>query len=758
MHADRKDSLQSYNYFFLEAMRQQDMGNLTAAFDLLRHARELNPQAPEVYYQLASFYVDMKKDALAREYFEKAASLDPENSAYQEKLGKLYVSQKDYPNAIKAFERLYESNKTRSDVLQILYQLYGSQNEYKMMIKCLERLETLEGTNEQISLSKMQIYEQMGEKRKEYDELKSLVDSHPLDLNYRVMFGNWLLQNGKKKEEDPDNSLAKLSMMDYYNNIGDKATAKTILQELLQSPKTEKETKLELLRQIITSSQKDNNPDSTEVMRQFSVALAVPQEDADIYMLKAAYMTLRKWPKAEINRVYEKAIEVEPDNSRARVALIQNIWETEDYDKVIAICRPAIEYNPDEMAFYYFQGMAQFQKHDSDAALETFRKGVGQIKPDSNPGIVSDFYAIMGDILHEKGRNDEAFQAYDSCLQWKADNVAALNNYAYYLSEENKNLTKAEQMSYKTIKAEPNNSTYLDTYAWILFQQKRYEEAKIYIEQAIRNDSTLSNVVKEHAGDIYAQTGDIEKALADNALYQKNLVSNLTFTLNDGRKDITVPGILRMRKDEVIRLQLLIPILRSEVGRIEFAKDYVLFIDRIHKQYVKASYDEVGFLRDNGVNFYSLQSLFWNQVFIPRQQKVSEADLSQFAVDESKVQTEGSTLISLKDGKMDYQWSVNPKNNQIVLTTVTYNSNAHGASKLSWSYDDFKAFGSKQFPASQVLTINTPKFGQKPAKTLKANFDLEGFSDASDWEVFTTPSDKYTKVSVEDILGKLMNF
>ena len=523
IHADRKDSLQSYNYFFLEAIRQQDMGNLTAAFDLLRHAHDLNPQAPEVYYQLAAFYVDMKKDTLAREYFEKAASLDPDNSVYQEKLGKLYVTQKDYPNAINAFERLYESNKTRSDVLQILYQLYGSQNEYKMMIKCLERLETLEGTSEQIALSKMQIYEQMGEKRKEYDELKTLVDSNPLNLNYRVMFGNWLLQNGKKKEalqkyrdvlkEDPNNSLAKLSMMDYYNNIGDKATVKTILQELLQSPKTEKEAKLELLRQVITGSQKDHNPDSTEVMRLFSVALAVPQENADIYMLKAAYMTLRKQPKAEINRVYEKAIEVEPDNSRARIALIQNIWDSKDYDKIISLCRPAIEYNPDEMAFYYFQGMAQFQKHDIDTALETFRKGVGQIKPDSNPDIVSDFYAIMGDILHEKGRNNEAFEAYDSCLQWKADNVAALNNYAYYLSEENKDLTKAEQMSYKTIKAEPNNSTYLDTYAWILFQQKRYEEAKIYIEQAIRNDSTLSNVVKEHAGDIYAMTGDIGKAL-----------------------------------------------------------------------------------------------------------------------------------------------------------------------------------------------------------------------------------------------------
>ena len=523
VQADRKDSLQSYDYFYLEALRQQDMGNLTAAFDLLCHARDLNPQAPEVYFQLAGYYVDMKNDSLARAYFEKAAALDPDNTAYQEKLGQLYVTQKDYPDAIRAYERLYGSNKARTDVLQLLYQLYGSQNDYRKMISTLERLETVEGSNEQISLSKMQIYEQMGEKRKEYDELKSLVDSHPLELNYQVMFGNWLLQNGKKKEalqkyrdvlkEDPANSPARLSMMDYYNSIGDQPTVNAIRQELLQSAKTEQNTKVELLRQVIAASQKDNTPDSMEVMRLFSVALAAPQENADILMLKAAYMTLRKMPKTDINHVYEQAIEVEPDNSRARILLIQNIWETEDYDKVIAICRPALEYNPDEMAFYYFQGMAQYQKHENDAALTTFRKGVGQIKPDSNPDIVSDFYAIMGDILHEKGLNDEAFQAYDSCLQWKPDNTAALNNYAYYLSVENRNLAKAEQMSYKTIKAEPSNSTFLDTYAWILFQEKRYEEAKIYIEQAIRNDSTLSGVVKEHAGDIYAQTGDMEKAL-----------------------------------------------------------------------------------------------------------------------------------------------------------------------------------------------------------------------------------------------------
>ena len=522
LHAEDYDSLQSYNYFFLEGVRQQEMGNLTAAFDLLRHARDLNPNAPEVYYLLAPYYVDLKDDTRSRAYYERAATLDPENFSYIEKLGQLYVSQKDYPNAINAYEKLYALNKARVDVLQILYQLYGSQNEFQQMINVLNRIEVLEGSSEQISLSKMQIYEQMGEKRKEYDELKSLVDSHPLDLNYKVMFGNWLLQNGKKKEavklyrnvlkEEPTNALAKLSLLDYYRTIGDQATVDVITQELLQSPKTEKETKIALLRQVISSNQQANS-DSAEVMKLFSQALSVPQTDADILMMKAAYMSLKKMPKAEINHVYEQAIDVEPDNSRARIALIQNIWDTGDYDKVIAICRPAQEYNPEEMVFYYFQGMAQYQKHENDAALQTFRKGVSQIKADSNPDVVSDFYALMGEILHEKGRLAESFQAYDSCLQWKPDNIAAMNNYAYYLSEANKDLPKAEQLSYKTIKAEPNNSTFLDTYAWILFQQKRYEEAKIYIDQAIRSDSTLTGVVKEHAGDIYAMTGDINKAL-----------------------------------------------------------------------------------------------------------------------------------------------------------------------------------------------------------------------------------------------------
>ena len=96
---------------------------------------------------------------------------------------------------------------------------------------------------------------------------------------------------------------------------------------------------------------------------------------------------------------------------------------------------------------------------------------------------------------------------------WKEDNIGCLNNYAYYLSLLGERLDEAERMSYRTVKAEPENATYLDTYAWILFRQQRYSEAKIYIEQALRSDSLIDGVVKEHAGDIFALNGDIDRAM-----------------------------------------------------------------------------------------------------------------------------------------------------------------------------------------------------------------------------------------------------
>ncbi len=225
-------------------------------------------------------------------------------------------------------------------------------------------------------------------------------------------------------------------------------------------------------------------------------------------------MNLKKMPSDSISPVLEQALTLEPTNAAARLQLVSYAWAAEDRDRVIALCQDARQYNPDEMAFYYYQGIAYYQKDQLDQALNAFQNGIGVITAQSDPAIVSDFYAVMGDILHQKGQSREAFIAYDSCLVWKDDNIGCLNNYAYYLSELGEQLDKAEQMSYRTIKAEPKNATYLDTYAWILFMQQRYSEAKIYIDQTLQYDNDSSSVLLEHAGDIYYQAGDTVQALS----------------------------------------------------------------------------------------------------------------------------------------------------------------------------------------------------------------------------------------------------
>jgi len=114
------------------------------------------------------------------------------------------------------------------------------------------------------------------------------------------------------------------------------------------------------------------------------------------------------------------------------------------------------------------------------------------------------FYAQIADIYFKFEKKDSAFVNYEASLAANPKNIMVMNNYAYYLSLDKKDLKKAERMSSKTVELEPKNSTYLDTYAWILYQQGNYSLAKFYIERAIENLSKdeEGGVVLEHYGDI----------------------------------------------------------------------------------------------------------------------------------------------------------------------------------------------------------------------------------------------------------------
>ena len=515
-----------YDSYFLQALVQREKGNADAAFDLLQHCIKINPQAAEAYYFLAQYYQMLRSDSTnlktAQQYILKAAELEPDNATFLETVAQSYISQAEYEKAIPVMERLYNQDKSREELLEMLFELYQQTDNNDKAIETLNRLEAAEGKSERLSYAKSEIYTNMGNKKAAIAEMRQLAQQYPNDLNFKGMYADMLLRNDEEEQalklykeilaEEPDNTRAQVSLRSYYRVQGEIEKADSLTEVILLNKNTTNEQRIYLMRQMVADSERADG-DSTQILNMFHKMLAGPQKNADIATLCAAYMDLKKMPRDSVRAMLQTVLSIAPDNAAARLQLVSFAWDRKDHQEVITLCQDARQYNPEEMAFYYYQGMAYYQEEDKDKALEAFQNGIGVITPESNPAIVSDFYAVMGDLLHQKGLARKAFEAYDSCLQWKDDNIMCLNNYAYYLSELDEQLDKAEQMSYKTIKAEPKNATYLDTYAWILFMQGRYAESKVYIDQALQNDSDSSAVITEHAGDIYIQNKEPERAV-----------------------------------------------------------------------------------------------------------------------------------------------------------------------------------------------------------------------------------------------------
>lgn len=505
-----------YDYFFQGAMVRISAGDYSGARDLLLHCRDINPEASETYFFLADCYESAGQDSLKMVMLTRAAEIDPDNVTYKEALLPILLQNNELDKATAYMEGMVHDTPERTDLLNILLQIYNYQKDTKRALETLNRLETQDGQSEQLTMSKVQIYTDMGDDKRALKELEALVKNHPLDLNYRVMLGNWLLGKEKKKEalkeykavlkEEPDNENALLSIMDYYRSIGEDSVANIQRDNIIFSQKTQSDTRMLLLKQYIRQCEQDQ-VDSTRVLQYIDRVIAMKQSETDLWTLKLAYMTMKQMPKDSIKSVLYQILDLQPDNASARFELIQMAWENQDSKEMVRLAKPAQQYNPDEWAFSYFLGIGYFLDDDIEGCIDALQTAAANVDESRQAKLAEDMYALLGDALYKVGKNDEAFQAYENCLRLNPDNIMCMNNYAYYLSEINRDLDRAAAMSLKTVKEEPNNSTYLDTYAWILFLQGRYEEAKIYIDMAVKNleEDHDNTVILDHQKEIDAK-------------------------------------------------------------------------------------------------------------------------------------------------------------------------------------------------------------------------------------------------------------
>ena len=511
-----------YDYFFLEAMRLKEKKDYASAFGLLQHCLDIHPNAASALYEVSQYYMFLHQVPQGQEALEKAVANAPDNYWYSQGLASLYQQQNELDKAVTLLEQMVVRFPAKQDPLFNLLDLYGRQEKYDEVISTLNRLEKRMGKNEQLSMEKFRIYLQMKDDKKAFQEIESLVQEYPMDMRYQVILGDVYLLNGKKQEAydvyqkvlaaEPDNPMAIFSMASYYKQTGQEELYQQQLDTLLLNKKVTPDTKVGVMRQMIVENEQADK-DSTQIIALFDRIMKQEQDDPQIPMLYAQYL-LSKNMEAESVPVLEQVVDLDPTNKAARMMLIGAAVKKEDYKQIIKVCEPGIEATPDALEFYYYLAVAYNQAEKPDSVISICKRALEHTTADSKKEIVSDFYSILGDMYHTQKQMKEAYAAYDSALVYNPSNIGALNNYAYYLSVERRDLDKAEEMSYKTVKAEPNNATYLDTYAWILFEKGNYAEARIYIDNAMKSEGgDKSDVIVEHCGDIYYMTGDVDGAL-----------------------------------------------------------------------------------------------------------------------------------------------------------------------------------------------------------------------------------------------------
>lgn len=510
-----------FDYYFYAALNAKALGNYDEAIDLFRHCHALDSTNANVLIELGTFYNVLQEKNQALDFLKKAVTYDPQNYYYTMMLAGLSKELGLHQEVVDLYERMIELYPDRQELRFEIANAYADNGELEKAIDALDTLERSTGISEMLTLNKYRLYSMMDEKEKAFAEIQQIIDKNPTDARYLVLMGELYMEENQHEEAlkylkqanqiDPDFPALILAMVNYYERTNNREAAQAELQKAITNTSMEVETKLQLLTRYLGILQQTQQ-DLSQANPLFEALFEQHPNNTQLNLIYGNVLMIQEDEDAAMEQ-FDRYTKANPEDPRGYEHMLRVVLPREDMDKVVEITTEALKHLPSEPQFYFYLGGAYYQQDKHEEALKVFEEGLEKsVIP--NPLVESDFHGQIGDLNYFLENKDAAFESYEQALKINPQNLPVLNNYSYYLSLEKRDLDKAEQMSGITIKVEPMNPTYLDTYGWVLYEQGSYVMAKIYLERAIEySEEDPSAEVLEHYGDVLFKTGDAEGAM-----------------------------------------------------------------------------------------------------------------------------------------------------------------------------------------------------------------------------------------------------
>lgn len=497
---------------FLEATTQKQLGNMEKAITLYDQVLSQNPNYAAAYFDKASVMFQKKEVNKAIELTQKSISLQPKNIWYRLQLGEIYLNISDFENAAKVYEELVEFKPDELEYYQQLVQIYNQKQDEANMLKTFDRMEKKWGQSEELTMFKFRYFMD----KKDYDnaekEINKLQTASPSQKSYLAILAeiNMNKQNYSKaldyykkiEQIDPQDPYINISFANYYLVQKDSPKVYEYISKAIANEGLDYQTKIQVLIAIYS---KTVDTDNEEFQRFFTLlenlSTQYPEEKVVWELLSTGYMKNNKFDKAVLAiktaiKIGEKTKSKESNNFE----LYQNLLFAEStlnqIDTLILDAKKTIELFPEQPLPYLFLGINYLLKEEYEKAKKTLEQGVVLVV--DNKALFEDFYSNLGEATYKLNETEKAFEYFDKTLAINPKNYIVLNNYAYYLSLQQKDIEKAEVMAKKVYDQHPNNITYVDTYAWVLYIKKDYEGAYKTIQSIINQKELWSPVIKEH--------------------------------------------------------------------------------------------------------------------------------------------------------------------------------------------------------------------------------------------------------------------